>query len=242
MADRILGLQRMKGGDQEGWNFLVVFSSPKWRNPKSQTPGTLHHIDHQRNLVMMLKSSDVCCMLARIFVEKEDTASIYQLNLDETLRPSIWILTILAPAKASPVRSRCNRNPFYWHGAVIFLDDDQNSVKTQKRTCCKIKYWKSSTRHITKHLRFIQTSKSTFVTVRTHKTPQNSVNYKPCSPSLPFHSHFCASAEGWWCVGINKLVTAWDSVTAWGCLNRQSLEAEQNRQNKDVCQFFRKFS
>jgi len=33
----------------------------------------------------MLKSSDVCCMLARIFVEKKDTASIYQLNLDETL-------------------------------------------------------------------------------------------------------------------------------------------------------------
>lgn len=84
MADRILGLQRMKGGDQEDWNFLVFFSSPKWRNPKSQTPGTLHHIDHQRNLVI-LKSSDVCCMLARIFVEKKDTASIYQLNLDETL-------------------------------------------------------------------------------------------------------------------------------------------------------------
>lgn len=138
MADRILGLQRMKGGDQEDWNFSVAFSSPKWRNPKSQTPGTLHHIDHQRNLVMMLKSSDVCCMLARIFVEKKDTASIYQLNLDETLRPSIWILTILAPAKAPPLRSRwCN--PFYWHGVFfIFLDDDQNYVKTQKLTWTKL--------------------------------------------------------------------------------------------------------
>lgn len=66
-------------------------------------------------------------MLARIFVEKKDTASIYQLNLDETLlnlNSDHFGIEIEERQARLPHCEVVGVTPFYWHGAFIFLDDD----------------------------------------------------------------------------------------------------------------------